>query len=160
MTTIVYDTKTLASDSLSAVGDTIYEDDCQKIFPSVGPFAVLGVAGNYQDALDVIDTIKDFTKIDQIRGLDYKTLGWECAMIAITHDGQVWHYTGAYSFELRPDLPFAIGSGAHYAIGAMHRGATAREAVETAARYDLYTNDKVQEATLVTEEDDTETEGS
>lgn len=32
--------------------------------------------------------------------------------------------------------PFAIGSGAHFAIGAMAMGATAKQAVEIAAKYD------------------------
>ena len=35
MTTIAYDTKTLVSDSRSSLGDMIYEEDSQKIFPNV-----------------------------------------------------------------------------------------------------------------------------
>lgn len=162
MTTIVYDTKSLVSDSQSTAGDQIYEEDCQKLFPNVGPFAILGVAGNYQDALDIIDTIKHYTLIEQIRGLDYKELGWSCAMLAVTHDGQPWHYTGNRSFELRPDLPFAIGSGADYALGALAMGASGEEAVKVAARYDPYTNGVTQVANFQTEEEDEEenTEGA
>lgn len=161
MTTIVYDGKSLVSDSQSTIGDQIYEEDCQKVFPDIGPFAVLGVAGNYQDALDIIETIKHYTLIDQIRGLDFKELKWNCAMLALTHDGQLWYYTGDKSFELRPDLPFAIGSGGDYALGALAMGATAEEAIKVASRYDPYTSNQVQVATLVTEEQDEEnTEGS
>ena len=78
-------------------------------------------------------------------------------MLGVTHDGQVWHYTGNRSFELRPDLPYAIGSGDMYALGAMAVGATAEEAGLAAARYDLNTNEVLQVATLVTEGEAEET---
>lgn len=152
MTTIAYDGKTLVSDSQSTIGDQIYEVDCQKLFPDVGPFAVLGVCGDYQAAMDVLKVIRDFNRIDHIRDLDFKELNWKCAMLGITHDGQVWHYTDTFSFELRPDISFAIGSGSDYALGAMAAGATAEEAVKIAARYDVNTNDVTQVATLVSEE--------
>jgi len=158
MTTVVYDCKCLVSDSQSTVGEEIYGEDCQKIFPDVGPFAVLGVAGNYQDSKDVIDVISDYTKIEQILGLDFKDLEWNCSMIAITYRGEIWHYTGKYSFELRQDIPFAIGSGAPYALGAIHAGADAKQAVLAAARYDLYTNDLLQVAQLTGPEESEETE--
>lgn len=156
MTTVVYDSKSLVSDSQSTIGEEIYEEDCQKLFPDVGPFAILGVAGNYQDASDVIKIVKDFTNIDQILGLDFKELEWDCAMIAITNQGEIWHYTGKYSFELRPDIPFAIGSGASYALGAMHAGADAQGALLAAARFDLYTNSTLQVATLEAPEEEAE----
>lgn len=158
MTTVVYDGKSLVSDSQSTVGDEVYAEDCQKIFPEVGPFAVLGIAGNYQDAKDVLKVITDFTNIDQIRGLDFKDLEWNCSMIAITYNGEVWHYTGKYSFEMRPDVPFAIGSGAPYALGAIHAGSDAKNAVLAAARYDLYTNEVLQVALLTGPEDTDDTE--
>jgi hypothetical protein len=156
MTTLVYDGKSLVSDSQSSIGSEIYEEDCQKLFPEVGPFAVLGIAGNYQDCMDVIDSIGEYTKVEQIRNLDYEELGWDCGMIGITHDGSVWQYTGKDSFQLRPDLPFALGSGSDYAMGAMYAGADAKTALEAAARYDLYTNNVIQEASLVDTEEEEE----
>lgn len=42
----------------------------------------------------------------------------------------------------------AIGSGRDFAIAAMHLGRSAREAVELAARYDIYTSLPVTEVTL------------
>lgn len=153
MTTIAYDTKSLVSDSQSTLsGEQIYEEDCQKIFPEVGPFAILAVAGNYQNAMDVIDVVKDYAKIDHILGLDFKSLGWQCSMLAITYDGKLWHYTGDKSFELRPDLPFAVGSGAEYALGAMAAGADAATSVSIASRFDLYTNNNLQVVDLSPEE--------
>lgn len=148
MTTIAYDGNTLVSDSMSSIGELRYEEDCQKLFPNVGPFAVLGVAGSYQDCMDIIEAISDFNKIDHIRNLDFKELGWKAEMIGVTYEGQVWHYNGNRSFELRSDLPYAIGSGGDYAIGAMGHGASAQEAVLVSARYDLYTNDRLQVAEI------------
>jgi ATP-dependent protease HslVU (ClpYQ) peptidase subunit len=153
MTTIAYDGKTLVSDSQSSIGSLKYEDDCQKIFPNVGPFAALGVAGSYQDCMDIINVISEYNKIDHIRSLDFKELNWQAEMIGITHEGQVWHYSGNRSFELRPDLPYAVGSGADYALGAMAVGADATSAVLAAAQLDLYTNDKLQVATIRSAED-------
>lgn len=148
MTTIAYDGKQMVSDSLSCIGDLKYEQDCQKLFPNVGPFAVLGIAGSYQDAMDIIEVIQDFNKINHIRNLDFEELDWQCVMLGVTHEGQVWHYTGNRSFELRPDLPYAIGSGSHFALGAMGHGADAQQAVLVAARYDTGTNDVLQVATI------------
>ena len=67
MTTIAYDTKTLVSDSRSSLDTMIYEEDAQKIFPNVGPFAVVGISGSYQDAMDIIKVISDYTQVDHIR---------------------------------------------------------------------------------------------
>ena len=40
--------------------------------------------------------------------------------------------------KIRTGTPYAIGSGASYALGAMDAGATAKEAVKIASR-DVYT---------------------
>lgn len=153
MTTIAYDGKTLVSDSQSSIGDLKYEADCQKLFPDVGPFVVLGVAGSYQDCMDIIEVISEYNKINHIRSLDFKELDWKAEMIGITHEGQVWHYSGNRSFELRADVPYAVGSGADYALGAMAVGATATEAVLAAAKLDLYTNEVLQVAEIKLEGD-------
>lgn len=155
MTTIAYDGKSIAADSQSTLSsEQIYQDECQKLFADVGPFAVLGICGNLQDCRDVIEVVKDFTKIDQIRSLDFESLDWSCCMLAVTNEGSVWHYTGSSSFELQPELPFAVGTGAAYALGAMHHGANAQEAVATAARFDIFTNMNIQVAHLVSPDDE------
>jgi ATP-dependent protease HslVU (ClpYQ) peptidase subunit len=55
---------------------------------------------------------------------------------------------GVYSYENYPrpikvSLPFAIGSGSQFAMGAMLAGASAIEAVKISAKLDPYTNSKV-----------------
>ena len=152
MTTIAYDTKSLVSDSQSSIGNMRYEDDCQKLHKDVGPFAILGIAGDFQTAMDIIEVIADYTKISQIRSLRFEGEPNEQAptvhMIGITHEGQLWFYDGTKGFELRADRPYAIGSGSEYALGAMAAGASAKEAVIIAARYDINTNDVLQIAEI------------
>ena len=147
MTTIAYDTKTLVSDSRSSMGEVIYEEDAQKIFPDVGPFAVVGIAGSYQDAMDTINVISDYTKVDHIRGIPVEELG-ESALIGITYEGELWSYAGDMSCRLRADKPFAIGSGGSYALAAMDLGSTAEEAVIYASTRDMFTNSVVQVAQI------------
>jgi ATP-dependent protease HslVU (ClpYQ) peptidase subunit len=108
--------------------------------------------------MDIIKVISEYNKIDHIRSLDFKELDWKAEMIGITHEGQVWHYSGNRSFELRPDVPYAVGSGSPYALGAMAVGATAEEAVLAASRLDLYTNDVLQVCAIKRVDDTEESE--
>lgn len=153
MTTIAYDTKEIVSDSQSTLGDICYEEDCQKLFPNVGPFAIIGIVGNFQHASEVIDYIQDFTRLEQILNLDFDELEWDCGLLGLTHKGELWSYNGKRSCRLRNDIPYALGSGGDFALGAMFGGASAREAVIIASRLDLMTNDVIQVASISTEEE-------
>lgn len=151
MTTIAYDTKTLVSDSRSNINGMIYEEDAQKIFTNVGPFAVIGIAGDYQAAMDTINMIDEFPNIEHIRGIPVEEIG-NVSIIGITADRRLWSYAGDKSCELRSDQPFAVGSGEQFALAAMDLGKTAEEAVKYAATRDPNTNSVTQVAHLVTEE--------
>jgi len=153
MTTIAFDSKSLVSDSRSCIGEMIYEEDSQKLFPKVGPFAILGISGDYQAAMDVLDMIESFTQLDHIRGIPADQIG-NVSILGVTYEGTLWSYAGERSCELRMDVPFAVGSGAPYAMAAMDMGYTAEEAVIAASKRDLYTNDVVQVATLFDEDKD------
>lgn len=148
MTTIAYKDGVLASDSQSTLGDVIYENDCQKIFENVGPFEAVAVAGDYQDAVDVLKVIQAYTDIDQIRDIDFKQAKIQAQFLAVTHDRALWYYAGDMSWQMRPDIPFAIGSGGDYAWGAMLNGATATEAVHIASQLDTGTNNRIQYVNL------------
>ena len=152
MTTIAYDTKTLCSDSRSSMGSMIYEDDAQKLFMNVGPFAVVGIAGGYQDAMDIIAIISDFTKVDQIRAIPHEAVG-DCVLLAVAHNGDLWIYQGDESCMLRSDRPFAVGSGSTYALSAIDLGKSAEEAIEYASTRDMHTNNVIQKAILVSEDE-------
>lgn len=147
-TTIAYDGHTIAADSQGTRGDTkamkqVKLQDC-------GDY-ILGGAG-------VMTVINHFVK-------DFKELGKEKALAnvkqwdnSINNRGEarficVCRATGVVelivikdSFLIADeplDSPCAIGSGGDYAEGAMHAGATAREAVEIAKNLDLYTGGEV-----------------
>jgi len=150
MTTIAYDTKTLVSDSRSSLGDMIYEEDSQKIFPNVGPFAVVGISGSYQDAMDIIKVISSYTQVDHIRSIPFEELG-QASLLGVTFNGELWSYAGDQSQQLREDKPFAIGSGSQFALAALDLGKTAEEAVIYASTRDMFTNDVLQRADLIPE---------
>ena len=153
MTTIAYDGTTLASDSRSSMGTMIYEEDAQKIYTKVGPFAVLAIAGDYQAALDTMDLIGDFTKLEHIRNIPSEEIG-DVSLIGFTYDGKLWSYAGDKSCELRADRPFATGSGGEYALAAMDLGKTAEEAVLYASTRDMFTNSITQVAVIYQEDPD------
>ena len=71
----------------------------QKIFTNIGPFAVVGVAGSYQDAMDIIDMISDYTKVDHIRSIPAEHIG-EVSLLGITYEGELWSYAGDLSCRL------------------------------------------------------------
>lgn len=154
MTTVAWDGKKLATDSRSSMGDMIYEEDAQKIFTDVGPFAVLAIAGDYQAALDTMDIISDFTKLDHVRNIPSDEIG-NVSLIGFTYGSKLWSYAGDKSCELRADRPFACGSGGQYALAAMDLGKTAEEAVLYASTRDIYTNSITQVASLVEDIEET-----
>ncbi len=143
MTTVAYDGKNLCADSRSSLGDMIYEEDAQKIFPNIGPFSVLAIAGDYQDAMDIMESIKEFSNLDHIRSIPKEEMG-DAQLIGITHDGELWSYAGSHSCKLRADMPIAIGSGRQFALAAMDLGKSAEEAIIYASSRDMFTNNVVQ----------------
>lgn len=60
--------------------------------------------------------------------------------ILLAYDGVLHQIESDFSVLLRDDGMYAIGSGAAYAIGALDIGATFEEAIEVAARHDIYTS--------------------
>ena len=57
-------------------------------------------------------------------------------ILVIAPDGAIWKFEKQLHGFLVEAPQFAIGSGRAFAIGAMAMGATAREAVEVASRFD------------------------
>lgn len=65
---------------------------------------------------------------------------------ALLFDGtQLYLLTGNYIPIPVTDTYIAIGSGAAYALAAMSLGCSAKDAVKVASRFDIYTNDIVEE---------------
>jgi len=134
MTTIAIKDGVVASDSRLTQGGQVVDDKFNKRRESNG--VQFFIAGNITDDEQVIasyfqgdDVIEDIT-------------GKPCADFIIV-DGKNAYYgsieeEGFWKMLIQTNTPYAIGSGASYALGAMDAGATAKEAVKIACR-DVFT---------------------
>lgn len=111
---------------------------CQKlfVFNRAGHKLVVATAGDSGAGLAFIKHIVESSPYE----VD-KSRGFECLVVG--QDGKLL----LYDEDLLPTeitLPFyAIGTGRMAAFAAMEHGATAKEAVETAAKYDPYTGGRI-----------------
>jgi len=62
MTTIAWDGKTLAVDSLETKGDTVTSTNIRKLFLNIGPFKAVAFTGSSQDAKPILEWIKSGDK--------------------------------------------------------------------------------------------------
>lgn len=62
------------------------------------------------------------------------------AFIAIDKTGTAWIFERLDTPVYKTKQFLSIGSGSHFALGAMAMGATAEEAVKIAGRFDVYTS--------------------
>lgn len=145
MTTIAFKDNVLCADGKSMIGGALnYDTNHVKIYASIGPFAVIAGAGSAQDIEDTLDTLTRFTQVADARALDFKENNIEATFIAQDFTGDWWSYQGTHSCRLNPDIPFAIGSGGDFALGAMYAGHSALESiVKVAALLDPGTNANV-----------------
>ncbi|HCS5018554.1 TPA: hypothetical protein ORQ81_000048 [Escherichia coli] len=69
-------------------------------------------------------------------------------VLVVLTDGRIIDVTKCkddkYASYVFVEPPYAIGSGAHYALGALGAGVDAPTAVEVAKRYDLYSGGQTQ----------------
>jgi len=71
------------------------------------------------------------------------------SILLITPDGAVWLANDALSFSGPIDCRYyAVGSGDHFALGALAMGASAVEAVDVAAIFDCHTGGEIMALTL------------
>lgn len=129
MTTIVCDRKVMAADSLMI--DNGMRSRGTKLF-RVGN-EIIGLAGNYYAAMAFLRWYIagcEESKEPQLEN------GNVFEAIVLSPDGTMTQWTEAFEpCELEDDF-WAIGSGAAAALGAMHAGATPKEAVEIACKVD------------------------
>lgn len=149
MTTIAFDGCTMACDSAfngKSMTDVLLDDS--KI--RVGRDFLLGIAGDfarfkYFESRMLKESWKQ-TRADHLFDLPIETCEFLDAdsidLILATKDG-VFEWHGPGIFLPTSHQPYAIGSGAAYAIGAMFQGATAKDAVKTAYNFDPHTNDSI-----------------
>jgi len=134
MTTIATDGKTMAADSQQSTYG-VDNISCIKLH-RIGDY-VYSHAGNLSEALIYLDWVKAGCPDD-----NRPVLSDECSFVKVGK-GKVFRIINT----LRPyecGFPFAMGSGAEYAMGAMAMGATPIQAVKIAMKYDIYTGGKVR----------------
>lgn len=139
MTTIAYNhrDKELASDSQGT--------SCEVIVPKVYTkihklsFGWVGFWGNTADMGAAIKILEG----DELEG-DWTKL--DVGGIVLPDTGSAYNFyidsLGGLAKEFITNN-WAAGSGREFALGAMHVGATAREAVKAAIKYDIYSGGKI-----------------
>ena len=141
MTTIAYRSGVLAGDS-QATDDQLWQTNkIHRLSTSAGKLLV-GFAGDTFAALVFIEWLKN----DQSRKPDISNEDFEAIVVAETGRVTIWNQS------LIPWSPegkfFAIGSGGKVAMGAMHAGKGAMEAVRIACKVDPYTRGPVRSLRL------------
>lgn len=131
MTTICYRDGVLAGDRLLSIG-TVRDSHMKKVYRRRRDGALIGGAGTSSQLQTAFDWF--------LAGEDGPRpfLG-PCELIVVRPEGTVEYHDRHGSHVMHGQF-FAIGSGAEIAYGAMEMGATARKAVEIAARRDANTS--------------------
>lgn len=130
MTTVAFDGKTLAADTMAISGGL--KRRTQKIF-RLGDGRLFGGSGLYEEVLLVRDWLNDGgvkPKLEDFSGL-------------VISNGKAF-LLGQLLVLMPLDDKYAVGSGRDFAIAAMQLGKTAKESVEFAAQFDAWTGYEVE----------------
>lgn len=146
MTTIVYRDGILAADSQTTVGKFALTNDSLKIskLKNGGYFAGSGTVCE-------IKMLFDWYNNGKRHGSESKQLN--CIALVIEKEKIFILYGDLYKFEVKESY-VAIGSGRDFAYGALYMGATAKEAVKAACRFDCYSGGKIKEVKIKVKQND------
>lgn len=147
MTTIVYDriTGELASDSQDTDGGM--KRSCKKLF-KVGPLLIATAGGSYAGLVFVrwMESQRDPLNPNWDDTPDLSNLSeeedFEC--IVVHPDRSYYTVNKLFVPYEHDDEGCCMGSGAKVAAGALHAGASVKEAVRIACKVDAYTSGRVQ----------------
>lgn len=67
------------------------------------------------------------------------------SVLLVSVRGRVYCVNGDGSYARNKNGFYAVGSGSEYALGALEAGATAKQAVKIASKYDTFTNKDVRQ---------------
>lgn len=132
MTTVAFDGKTFVSDT-RMVAEYYTDGSCRKIF-DIGNF-VVGIAGEYSQCLLFVEEFKN-SGTDFNKAFPMSPVSGMTSMIYNKSNKKLYRYEGS-GLPMIVKPPYAIGSGAAFAIGAMKFGASAEEAVKIAIKFDI-----------------------
>jgi ATP-dependent protease HslVU (ClpYQ) peptidase subunit len=68
--------------------------------------------------------------------------------LVLTDEGEIFHFSKADKWLLVEVPHFAIGTGSHFALGALESGKSPKEAVRAAMKHDVYTGGGVKTLTI------------
>ena len=136
MTTIAIDHNSVCADGL-AVRDSVKEDTkCKKLIKRDG--VIYAMAGRIEHCMILVDHLSEVSD-EVLPDVDGNVISIENGEIRLH-----WIQDGKIDSDLIVP-PYAIGSGSSYAYTELRNGKTAREAVKTAAKIDLYTGGNLTE---------------
>jgi ATP-dependent protease HslVU (ClpYQ) peptidase subunit len=133
MTTIATDGFQIAADGQSTRKDSVTGTNRRKLYP-LPDGSFVGAAGRTVDAERAVRVLYEGGNADAPG--DY-------TLMQLHRNGKVDVYEGSLRAVIRMKPPYAIGSGADVAMGALLAGASAHEAVKIAAKIDVYTGGKI-----------------
>ena len=137
MTTIAWDGKTLAVDSQFSEGAFKYYQNKMMTYTR-GFWSSCGEAADDAIFQALLDGEKPLRK----------KIGKRSACL-FTKDGEVWSIDPVGYVSPAP-IPYAIGSGAELAIGAMYAGQSAVDAIKTVSKISPYTSGDIKAVTVKT----------
>ena len=145
MTTIAWDGKTLAADGQVTIGDSgIMTLKRQKIFKKVGIFDVLAFAGSLEPVDKFLAWARNPEEGEPPEG-EYTVIYAIGGNLAFSHmSTPIINAVTIGKGEID-----AWGSGSQFALGAMHAGKTAIQAVNIAIKCDAFTGGKVRSVRVV-----------
>lgn len=136
MTTCAWDGKSLAADSRAVTGGFCYRVCKASKLKDGRLYAGSGSAEECEAVRIWLESGGDKPTVKDFVGM------------VIGADGSIWRLEDKIvQFQVHEKF-HAIGSGRDYAIAAMHMGKSAREAVQLASIYDVYTGGPVTEVSL------------
>ncbi|MES2662283.1 MAG: hypothetical protein V4629_03175 [Pseudomonadota bacterium] len=133
MTVIAWDGKTLASDSLVCLGNAVYSS--QKIFSN--DEYLVGISGEAAVGLELVEWIfeKGMNKADFPSKQKEEML---CNVLLIKKDRSTYFIENSHVPYPIFSKHIALGAGADMALGVMHSGKNAIDAVEIAVKLNAH----------------------
>ncbi len=142
MTTIAFRDGIMAADGMSTINNTTRAPGTSKKLWRLSDGSLAGGAGNAFPIAASLDAARGQNDI-HLPETAYNT-----TILSVSPGGVVKIHTQGSAIEFNNAPFFAIGSGAEAAIGAMHGGATAEQAIEAAIRSDMFSGPPVQTLTF------------
>lgn len=137
MTTIAWDGSSLCVDSQSTIEDCITSINEQKLWLGVGKYSAVAMCGDIKDFPAIVKWLKNGHK----RPLE----NINSTAICVREDGRCVRFIEGSNAPEKIDDVFADGSGWKIALAVMKAGGTAKKALKTARKLDVYTGGKIHQ---------------